>query len=63
MDANAVTSFISSVGFPIACCIAMFWNMVKSEERHKAEIDKLSEAVNNNTIIMEKLFMKLGGEN
>ena len=31
----------------------------QEEEQHKAEIDKLSEAVNNNTLVMQKLIDKL----
>lgn len=29
MDVNNVASLISSVGFPIVACIALFWYIVK----------------------------------
>lgn len=32
----------------------------QEQEQHKEEIDKLSEAVNNNTLVMQKLIDKLG---
>lgn len=47
--------------FPIGMCLLMWARMDKQEERHQAEMDKLSEAVNNNTIAVVKLTEKLGG--
>ena len=54
-----IMSMISQVGFPIAVSLVCFWYIYKSDERHKQEIDKLSEAVQNNTIVMQKLLAKL----
>lgn len=45
--------------FPIAMCLILFWKMTKDEQIHKAETDKLSEVINNNTIILEKILTKL----
>lgn len=59
MDANTLIQTISTLGFPIVCCCAMFWYMVKMEEQHKEEMNKLSEAVNNNTIALTKIVDKL----
>lgn len=33
----------------------------QSDQQHKEETDKLSEALNNNTIVMQRLVEKLGG--
>lgn len=55
-------NLISSVGFPIACCIACFWYINKTAEQHKAEIDKLSDAINNNTLVMQTLIEKIKGD-
>lgn len=55
MDANTIIQLVGSLGFPIVMCGALFWRMVKSDEQHKAEMDKLSEAINNNTIALTKL--------
>lgn len=60
MDFNTVTQFISTLGFPIAVCLICFWYINKREEQHKDEIAKLSEAVNNNTLVMQKLVDRLG---
>jgi hypothetical protein len=63
MDANAIVQLVSSLGFPIACCIAMFWQNNKLNESHKAEVCKLNEAINNNTIALNHIIDKLGGTN
>lgn len=60
MDFGSITQLISSLGFPIAVSLICFWYINKREEQHKAEIDKLSEAVNNNTLVMQKLVDRLG---
>ena len=59
MDVNAIIQLVGSLGFPIVMCGALFWRMVKSDEQRKAEMDKLSEALNNNTIAITKLSDKL----
>lgn len=62
MDANTIIQLVSGLGFPIVMCGALFWRMVKSDEQHKAEMDKLSEALNNNTIALTKLSDNLDKE-
>lgn len=62
MDANTIIQLVGSLGFPIVMCGALFWRMVKSDEQHKAEMDKLSEALNNNTIALTKLSEKFDKE-
>ena len=63
MDFNTVTQFISTLGFPIAVCLICFWYINKREEQHKEEVNKLSEAVHNNTLVMQKLVDRLGDIN
>lgn len=63
MDTNAIVQVVSSLGFPIACCVAMFWQNNKLNESHKAEVSKLNEAINNNTIALNHIIDKLGGAN
>lgn len=60
MDVNVITQLISSVGFPIACCIFLFWANNKQNERHTEEVEKLRTSVDNNTKAMLKLCQKLG---
>lgn len=61
MDFATITQFISTLGFPIGVCLICFWYINKREEQHKEEVTKLSEAINNNTIVMQKLVDRLGG--
>lgn len=62
MDAPTIIQLISNLGFPIVCCGALFWKMNKQDENHKEEIGTLTSALNNNTIVLEKLCEKLGGD-
>lgn len=55
MDINVITQIISTVGFPIACCIYLVYNQNKAEERHKDEVDKLRSSLDNNTKVMNKI--------
>nr|DAM32746.1 MAG TPA: YvrJ protein family protein [Caudoviricetes sp.] len=56
---QTVISAISSLGFPIVCCLIVLYMYWKSDQTHKAEVDKLSEAVQNNTVVMEKILTHL----
>lgn len=60
MDFSNVAQIISTLGFPIAVCLICFWYINKREEQHKEEVNKLSEAVHNNTLVMQKLVDRLG---
>lgn len=62
MDINVIVQLVGTLGFPIVCCGALFWRMIKSDEQHKEEISKMSEALNNNTIAITRLTDKLEKE-
>lgn len=62
MDVNLLIQLVGSLGFPIVACSALFWNMVKSDEQHKEEMNKMSKALNNNTSALVKLTEKLEKE-
>lgn len=57
-----IVSVISSVGFPITMALILLWYIYDSNNKHKEEIDKMSAALNNNTIAITKLVDKLGGD-
>lgn len=59
MDVSAITQLIGSLGFPIAACIALFWQNSKESERHREEMDRITEALNNNTIAITELSASL----
>lgn len=67
MEITNILSAISSVGFPIVACIALFWKNHKDGERHEEQSNKFNEAVNNNTVALVKLTEKIsylgGGTN
>lgn len=63
MDWNAVIQLISTLGFPAVCCIALFWYMVKQRDVHKEEINELKKSIDNNTVILTRLYEKLGDLN
>lgn len=59
MTINDVTTLISSVGFPICMCGAMFWYMIKENESHKAESNEMRSAINALEVAITKLTDKL----
>ena len=62
MGVNEVTTLITNVGFPIAVCLICFWYINKQATMHKDETDKLTAALNNNTVVMQQLVDKLNKE-
>lgn len=72
MDPAAITQLITSVGFPIvACCAAAYYIKYISDKnreevselnkQHQEEMLKVTEAINNNTLVITKLCDKLNG--
>lgn len=53
---------ISTVGFPIALTLILLWYIYDSSNKHKEEIDKMSEALNNNTLALTKLLDRIERE-
>lgn len=56
---DEVVSLITNVGFPIAMCVCIlyWWNT-----RFNTQMDKLSEAVSQLTIAVEKLLTKMDAD-
>ena len=74
---------IQTLGFPIACAVAMFLMLQGEQKNHREETEKLTEtintlrldfaesmnsqqkniteAINNNTLVIQKLIDKLDG--
>lgn len=76
MDVTSIVQIISTVGFPIACCIAMGAyvkyitdknreEVSKLNEEHKVEMTEVTQAINNNTLALQSLhdYLKGGKEN
>ncbi len=67
-----ITQLVSTLGFPIAACIALGFfvkyvfdvnreDRAKTDENYKALVEKTTEAIKNNTVALIKLIEKLGG--
>lgn len=61
MDVTMVTQFIGSLGFPIVCCGALFWYLVKEKDAHQEEMEELRKSVEANTMAINSLCQHLGG--
>lgn len=59
---NDLSTVISTLGFPIGMCLIMCYYINKINDAHKEETDKLSDALNNNTVVLQKLCDKLDSE-
>lgn len=59
LDFNAVMQSISTIGFPIAMCLILMWYINKSNESHKEEMSKMSDALENNTLALTRLVAEL----
>lgn len=70
MTTADLITVISTVGFPIACAIAMMWYVKYTTDKHREEITTLNaehkqemaevtQAINNNTLVIQKLCDKL----
>lgn len=77
MDFPTIITAVSTVGFPVICCIGMGWYVKYSTDRqredtkelnaqHSAEMmafkDEIKDALNNNTVALTKLCEKLDKE-
>lgn len=54
MEFNDILTAISTVGFPIVCCIALFYFNSKV-------LGDLKDTINQNTLILQRLYDRLGG--
>lgn len=65
-DISSIMQIIGTLGFPIAACIYLFYSMQKEREQnaaqreadrleHKREMEQMTAALNNNTLVIQKL--------
>lgn len=73
MDIGTFTQLIGAYGFPIFSCVAMGWYVKyitdKNREEikairteHQKEMQEVTTALNNNTLAIQKLCDRIGGE-
>lgn len=46
MDANTITTLVSTLGFPIVCCGALFWYVNKTQKEFSEKMEKSIEKLN-----------------
>ena len=67
---NEIVQIISTVGFPIACCLGIgyFYKYITDKDRderremtelHNTEMKEITSALNNNTLVIQKLCDRL----
>ena len=70
MEVKEIVSIVQALGFPIVMCAAMGWfvyfmynknrdDMNILRETHSQETNELRTAIENNTLVMQKLIDKL----
>lgn len=73
MDIQGLISAVTTVGFPIVCCGAMMWyvkyttdknreEVARLNDQHNREMSEVIQAINNNTLALQKLCDKLDVE-
>lgn len=54
-----VVNLISNVGFPIAISLILLYNNKQTQKEHKEETVNLTKAIENNTLVLQKVVDKL----
>lgn len=62
MDIATMSQLVTSIGFPIVMCGAMGYYVKYITDKQREERQQMVEAVNNNTMAIQKLCVKLGKE-
>ena len=60
MEVETIIQIISTVGFPIAMCIALVFQGTKIIESLQHEIKELRTTINNTNLVMQRILDKLG---
>lgn len=55
MALNDIITLIGSVGFPIVCCLIMFFMQHKQDERHSADLRELRSSLEDNNKLLVSL--------
>lgn len=60
MDYTQLVQLISTVGFPIVMCGVLAWYIKNLTDKHSDEMKGITEALNNNTTVLQQLLDKVG---
>lgn len=61
-DMQEIVTIITNLGFPIAVCIMMAMYIRELTNKHQTETKEFTDALNQNTIVLQKLCDKLDVE-
>ena len=56
-------NILSNLAVPVACLVCTFYLWNKEREDHKTEQKELTEAIANNTLVIQKLVDRMDGDN
>lgn len=62
MNMTDVLQAITTVGFPIVMCLILLWYIYKMQIAHKEETSQFTDALNNNTLVLQRLCDAMGEE-
>ena len=55
MGFDEMLTLIGNYAFPICCCVYLFFSSAKEREAHKEEMQKMTDALNSNTVAITEL--------
>lgn len=56
---NAIIQAVSTVGFPIVCCLLMMKNNKEMQDANTKKEESLQSIIENNTLSITKLYEKI----
>ena len=56
---DAIVNLVTQVGFPIAISLILLWYTKSLIDSHKEETKEFTQALNNNTLVLQSLRDKL----
>lgn len=59
---NEILTAITTVGFPIVACGTLAWYIKYLTDVHKRESDDMRKSLDANTMVMNKLLLRLESE-
>ena len=59
MGMETIIQLINGVGFPIAVSIVLFYQNSKQDERHDRQMKELTKVIENNTLSIKELNLRL----
>lgn len=57
-----IITVINTVGFPIACCVALFMQNGKNAENYQGIINSMQKTIENNTLALKELSIRIEKE-